>query len=44
LVMCAEKVMRLLRLFFVFLCGWFWCYLRSHGPFRTVRRFSSTGW
>ena len=44
LVMCAEKILRLLRLFFVFLCGWFWCYLRPYEPSRRVRRFSCTGW
>ena len=44
LVMCAEKILRLLRLFFVFLCGWFWCYLRPYEPSRRVRRYSSTGW
>lgn len=44
LVMCAEKVLRLLRLFYVLLCGWFWCFLRPYEPARRVRSLSSTGW
>jgi hypothetical protein len=29
LVMCAEKILRLLRLFFVTLCAWFYVWQRS---------------
>lgn len=44
LVICAEKVLRLLRLFFVLLCGWFWCFLAPYEPARRVRSHASTGW
>jgi hypothetical protein len=39
LVMCAEKILRLLRLFFVTICAWFYVWQRPHAlleVFRTI--------
>jgi hypothetical protein len=37
LVMCAEKILRLLRLFFVTLCAWFYVWQRSGALLEVLR-------
>ena len=44
LVMCAEKILRLLRLFFVLLFVWLWSLLTPNETARRASMTSGIGW
>ncbi len=44
LVMCAEKILRLLRLFFVLLFVWLWSLLARHETARKASMTSGIRW
>jgi hypothetical protein len=44
LVICAKKILRLLRLFFVLLFVWLWSLLTPHEPARRASKASGIRW